>query len=105
LQIIPSSSLLARRDRRLSSAVRRFRISVGSRGAADPPATHRCHRICGRYAGRMVEQALLQLMAGRPGGVSPVSMLQWVVTGDSPRPTGRFDVSYPREDLSRRLDI
>jgi hypothetical protein len=53
----------------------------------------------------MFEQELLQSMAGRPGRVPPVSMLQWVVTGDWPRPTARFDVSYPREDLSRLLDI
>ena len=53
----------------------------------------------------MFEQALMQCMAGRPGRVPPVSMLHWVVTGDWARPTVRFDVSYPREELSRRLDI
>jgi hypothetical protein len=53
----------------------------------------------------MFEQALLQSMGGRPGRVPPVSMLHWLLTGDWPRPTVRFDVSYPREDLSRPLDI
>ncbi len=50
------------------------------------------------------ERALMQSMSD-PHNRVPPSMVHWVVTGDWPRPSPRFDVSYPRGDLARLLDI
>lgn len=52
----------------------------------------------------MFEKALTQALTEPPAAV-PAAMVQWVVTGQWPRPALRYDVAYPRANWSQHLDM